>query len=277
MVYQYTLGKGGLGVVQLYHNDQGKEFAVKFMQCAWDSGHRERFIREIKLMAKLAHKNIIRLINYDYNREKPYYVMPYYKDGSLRDHLLKMRQNGKVLSPHAATSIMYVLADALAYSHGQGAIHRDLKPENILFNGRDPIIADWGLGKFIHKESKVLTGGGIGTPGYCAPEQWAGQNADARSDIYSLGLIYCELLTGSTTGYITDHRIRLIVTKMTMQNPRDRYQNMCEVLSAIRNLQVVDREDPMNAFWEGLKVAAIVTVTAIAVFGLLSLLISDDE
>ncbi len=192
-----TLGQGGLGIVSLYKTTNGQQYAVKQMLYSWDDNHYERFKREIKIMADLIHKNIVKVLNFDIHNENPWYVMPFFKDGSLRDKLINLKNEGKVYSIKGASSIIYYIANALRHAHLKGIIHRDLKPENILFDRKEPIIADWGIGKFIHKESKVLTYGGLGTKIYCSPEQWNSGKSDHRSDIYSLGIIYRELLTGS--------------------------------------------------------------------------------
>ncbi|HNW89733.1 MAG TPA: serine/threonine-protein kinase [Bacteroidales bacterium] len=251
MIRIKTIGQGGLGVVSLYQASNGNNYAVKQMIYQWDETHFERFKREIKIMANLAHKNIVKVINHDILNSTPWYLMPYYKDGSLRDRLFDLKSKGQVYSTKAASGIILYLADALGYAHSQGIIHRDLKPENILFNDKEPMLADWGIGKFIHKESKVLTFGGLGTKSYCAPEQWNSGVSDQRSDIYSLGLIYRELLTGWITGQIKDPKVNAIVNKMTMISPGDRYFSMNEVIKDLRALSIVSEKDPMGDFWGG--------------------------
>ncbi|MEM7106558.1 MAG: serine/threonine-protein kinase [Bacteroidota bacterium] len=260
-----NIGQGGLGIVDLYQASNGGFFAVKQMIFAWDETHYERFKREINIMANLAHKNIVKCLNFDIHNGNPWYVMPYYKDGSLRDKLRELKVQGKAYSPKAASGIIVYLADALNHAHQKGIIHRDLKPENILFNGREPLLADWGIGKFIHHESKVLTNGGIGTRAYCSPEQWNSGIADARSDIFSLGLIYRELLTGELYGRVSDVRINQIINKMTAISPTDRYQNMSEVIDAIKSLEMVS-DKPLNDFWDG----ALVVVGVIGLVVLLA-------
>lgn len=246
-----TIGQGGLGVVSLYQATNGNNYAVKQMIYQWDENHFERFKREIDIMANLVHKNIVKVINFDILNNNPWYLMPFYKEGSLRDRLMDLKSKGQVYSTKGASGIILYLADALNYAHSKGIIHRDLKPENVLFNGREPMLADWGIGKFIHKESKVLTYGGLGTKSYCAPEQWNSGVSDQRSDIYSLGLIYRELLTSSLTGQIKDSKVNAIVNKMTMTSPDDRYPTMSEVIRDIKALSIVSEKDPMSDFWGG--------------------------
>ena len=246
-----TIGQGGLGIVSLYQATNGNYYAVKQMIYHWDETHYERFKREINIMKELVHNNIIKVLNSDILNNNPWYVMPFYKDGSLRDKILDLKSKGQVYSIKGASGIIYYLANALSYAHKKGVIHRDLKPENILFNGQEPIVADWGIGKFIHKESKVLTYGGLGTKSYCSPEQWQTGVSDQRSDIYSLGLIYRELLTGSLTGHVNDHKVNAIINKMTLISPTDRYKSMEEVMRDIKTLDIVSTENPMSDFWGG--------------------------
>lgn len=252
-----NIGQGGLGCVDLYRNNEGNLYAVKQMLYAWDKDHFERFKREINIMAELAHKNIVKVLNFNIHNENPWYVMPYYQDGSLRDRLQNFKSEGNVFSQKAASAIILYVASALNHAHQKGIIHRDLKPENILFNGREPMIADWGIGKFIHKESRVLTnGGGLGTKSYCAPEQWNSGKSDNRSDIFSLGLIYRELLTGELYGRVDNPQINAIINKMTAISPYDRYQNIELVISDIKQLQLVSAE-PLNDFWDNAAKVAI--------------------
>jgi serine/threonine protein kinase len=258
-----TLGKGGLGIVSLYQSNNGQNFALKQMLDQWDENYYERFKREVEIMATLVHKNIVNVLNFNILNNNPWYLMPYYEDGSLRDKLMDIKSKGQIYSLKGATGIIYQLADALHHAHEFGVIHRDIKPENILFNGKEPVIADWGIGKFIHKESKVLTNVGLGTISYCSPEQWESGVSDSRSDIYSLGLVYRELLTGSLTGQIQERRINDIVNKMTATSPADRYQTMSEVKEAIRALNEISTSDPMKDFWEGVIAATAVVGIAI--------------
>ncbi|MCU0446723.1 MAG: protein kinase [Microscillaceae bacterium] len=176
--------------------------------------------------------------------------MPFFEKGSLRTLLNEFKTKNLIFTPKSTTAIILLIAQAMQYAHSKGTIHRDLKPENILFDGFEPIIADWGIGKFIHYQSVVLTNKGIGTQGYCSPEQWNNSNlTNHRTDIYALGIIFREVLTGSIDGHIQDNRLRNIVINMTNQNPNDRYQSMQEVINAIYSLNTVSA-NPQNDFWE---------------------------
>ncbi len=274
MVKIRTINQGGFGIVSLYEN-KGIYYAVKQLINSWDPRNWKMFTREIDLMKSLSHPNIVALNNYDKAQENPYYVMKYYPEGSLRTKLNKMRKENTWLTEKSSSAIVLVMAKALAYAHSKGAIHRDLKPENILFEKNNPLIADWGIGKFVHKQSKVFNYQGVGgTPPYCAPEQWNYAKSDARSDIYSLGIIFRELITGKVDGYIQDAYLRAIVEKMTAYHPEYRYQNMNQVVIALQGLYSYS-ENPVNDFWDGVgKVVAGVAIGAVVV-GLLALLLGD--
>lgn len=258
-----NIGRGGCGVVDLYVDVNNNPFAVKQMILGWNNDMFQRFVREIELMRNLVHKNIVKILNHNYQDDKPFYVMPYYKDGSLRDRLQNMKSQGRKYSEGAATGLIYYIADALSYAHSKNAIHRDLKPENILFDGNTPLIGDWGIGKFIHKDSRIITTPGMGTPIYCSPEQWESAKSDSRSDIYSLGVIYQEMITGSTHGVIENENIKRIINKMTMRNPNDRFQSMTEVKNAILGLNMINNSDPLEEFLKGTFVLAGIVGIAI--------------
>lgn len=265
-----TLGSGGFGVVSLYRASNNEYYAVKHMQNSWNQDSYQRFVREIQILDRVQnHPNVMSILNYDLWNGAPYYVMPYCRNGSLRDRIISYTEQGYVHSLAAASGIIYYLAQALDFAHTQEVIHRDLKPENILFQGRKPIIADWGIGKFLNARDKELTKGGIGTPGYCAPEQWHKAEANSQSDIFSLGLIYRELLTGSPYGKVENPQVRKIIDTMTAPNPGDRYHNMKQVLYAIRQIQVVEHSSPMKDFWGTAASIAIGASIGIGVFFLL--------
>ncbi|MCC6181901.1 MAG: serine/threonine protein kinase [Bacteroidia bacterium] len=256
MVKIRTINQGGFGVVSLYEN-KGIYYAVKQLLNKWDPRNWKMFAREIDIMQSLNHPNIVAVNSYNKDQDNPYYVMKYYKEGSLRQQINIMNNQGNWLTEKSASAIVLVLARALAYAHSKGAIHRDLKPENILFDNSNPLIADWGIGKFVHRQSKVYNYNGIGTPPYCSPEQWNYGKSDARSDIYSLGVIFRELITGAVDGDIQNNKLKEIVDNMTAYHPEYRYQSMDEVANEIASLYQYS-ENPVNDFWSGFGKAALV-------------------
>jgi serine/threonine protein kinase len=158
---------------------------------------RQRFEREIAALRRMSHGNIVTCDAENLPGGERFYVMPFFTN-TLRRFIAGGRFRGDWRS---VAQRGVVLAQALQYAHTLGFVHRDLKPDNILFNaGGQLVIADWGLGYFVHKESKVLqqlTRGGMGTEYYCSIEQWATGKCDGRGDIYSLGMTLDEWVTGS--------------------------------------------------------------------------------
>lgn len=266
------LGEGGLGIVTLYQENNGGLVAVKQMKLSWNIEYLQRFWREIDIMKSLHHKNIVGIVEYDKNPENPYYKMPFYKEGSLRDKINELRVKNQRFTDRASTAMVLVIANAMKYAHQGGAIHRDLKPENILFKDNEPIISDWGIGAFIHRESQVLQGTKqLGTKSYCSPEQWETGICGATGDIYSLGLIYRELVTGSIAGQIENIKIANIVDKMTAFDSQMRFQNMSEVIQALKGLNIIEnREKPINDFWADIAKGVLICGGVLALLWLFS-------
>ena len=193
------LGKGAFATVYLAHDlRHDRSVAVKVLNVDPRSGIPEmRFLREIRLLARLQHPNILPLHDSGHVLDLLYYVMPYIEGESLRDRLGRERR----LEIAAATCIGREVADALAYAHRAGIVHRDIKPENILLSGAHPIVADFGIARVVDgARIRQLTQTGFGSPGtpaYMSPEQMlGGTELDARSDIYSLGCVVYEMLGG---------------------------------------------------------------------------------
>jgi serine/threonine-protein kinase len=154
----------------------------------------ERFFREIRIAARLCHPHIVPLLASDLTDDTLYYVMPYVEGESLRAHLGREPQ----MSLEATVRIARQVASALSYSHAQGIVHRDIKPENILLTGGVAMVADFGIAMAVEQAgSSRLTEPGlsVGTPRYMSPEQMGGP-IDGRSDLYSLGCVVYEMLTG---------------------------------------------------------------------------------
>jgi serine/threonine-protein kinase len=191
------LGRGGMATVYLAFDPSfDREVAIKVLprEMLHDPQFRARFEREIKMVAGLEHPSIVPVYDVGDEDEQPYFVMRYMTGGSLSNRIAE----GKI-SIEDTARIVEKVAQGLAYAHKKGVIHRDLKPDNILFDDNDvPFISDFGIAKLAESTSGSLTGSGtiIGTPAYMSPEQAKGEKLDGRSDIYGLGVIVYQMLSG---------------------------------------------------------------------------------
>jgi serine/threonine protein kinase len=209
MKYQIVrkLGAGGFGNVYEVQASDGNAYAMKLLR---DIGiiNKQRFETEIKILAQLNHPNIVKIFEWNLGGDppdfSPWYTMEYLRGGSLRDHMDDKFKDGYVFQRNwTINNVILPTCHALAQAHSAGIYHRDLKPDNIMYTSNDKAqikITDWGLGRDIGRKSIALTAslGQIGgTPGYCAPEQWfTFDTIDGRADIYSLGVIFYEMMTG---------------------------------------------------------------------------------
>jgi len=205
------LGEGGMGSVYLAEHPQiGKKVALKVLHAEFSANEdvTKRFFNEARAVNDIGHPNIVDIIDYGViqagaSRDKlVYFIMEYLTGGTLSDVLRKEQQP---LPPERALGIAMQVADALAASHKQGIVHRDLKPDNIMLQqrGRDRDfvkLLDFGIAKLTgdaQGSSRTRTGIVMGTPAYMSPEQCEGRgNVDLRTDVYALGIVLYEMLTG---------------------------------------------------------------------------------
>jgi len=191
------LGAGGMATVYLARDIRhDRRVAVKVLrpEVSAEIGA-ERFLREIKMAAGLTHPHILTVYDSGQAGDLLFYVMPSMEGASLRDRLDKEKQ----LPLEVALKIAREVASALDYAHRHNVIHRDIKPENILLHDGSAMVADFGIGKALTAGSGSITKTGIaiGTPSYMSPEQASGESeVDGRSDLYSLGCVLYEMLTG---------------------------------------------------------------------------------
>jgi serine/threonine-protein kinase len=217
------LGEGGMATVyKAFDTRLEREVAVKVIRReAFPPNQLERilarFEREAKSLARLNHSNIVTVIDYGEQDGKPYLVMPYITGGTLKDQL------GRPMPWQDAAKILLSVARGLAYAHQRGIVHRDVKPSNILITeSGDPLLTDFGIAKLLEGEDgQTLTGTGvgIGTPEYMAPEQGMGREIDGRADLYALGIVFYELLTGRKP-YTADTPMAVVLKHVTDPLPR---------------------------------------------------------
>jgi serine/threonine protein kinase len=270
--YQLTeqLGEGGMAVVyKAYDTRLERDVAVKLIRSEAFSQQEldnvlKRFDREAKTLAKLTHPNIVSIIDYGDFEGHPYLVMPYLPGGTLKQYL------GNPMPWQNAVKLLRPIASALAYAHGLEVIHRDIKPANIITTASgEPMLTDFGIAKMLDlKGGETLTraGVGIGTPEYMSPEQGIGKEVDGRSDIYSLGVVLYELVTGRKP-FIADTPMAVVFKQMTdplprpsvivqgipeevervllkalAKKPADRYQGMVDFATALYGLDKLTRD-----------------------------------
>ncbi|MCP4645931.1 MAG: protein kinase [bacterium] len=251
---QKELGRGGMGVVYLAKDTQlDRSVALKFLGTLVDDSeeYRQRFVREARAAARINHPNIVGIYDISASVGRAYIAMEYVDGASLYKHI---RQKGK-LAPREAVTIVGQSCAALKAIHDAGIVHRDIKPDNILLDKRGLVkLTDFGLAK---AEDARMTQAGVvlGTPSYMSPEQVKGMDADLRSDIYSVGLVLHECLTGKTVfreGNVLDRQLNemppapgdlvegvpeplnRLVIRCIEKDPDKRFQNVAELITELR-------------------------------------------
>jgi tRNA A-37 threonylcarbamoyl transferase component Bud32 len=211
------LGRGGMATVyRAYDPLFDREVALKVLprEMLHDPQFRSRFDRELKIVAGLEHPAIVPVYDVGEEDGQPYFVMRYMNGGSLAAEIEKGR-----FSIEDAARIIEKVAHGLAYAHKKGVVHRDLKPDNILFDDTGaPFISDFGVAKLTESTSSLTGSGVIGTPAYMSPEQAQGVEIDSRSDVYGLGVIVYQMLSGQQP-YIADTPMGVVVKHITEPVP----------------------------------------------------------
>ena len=251
------LGRGGMGVVYKgYESSLGRYVAIKVLSAAMvhDKVFVERFLREARAMATLNDSHIVQIYFIGQDEAQTFFVMEYI-DGEALSTTLKRE---KKLQTGDALKILLHASQGLASAHAQGVIHRDVKPGNIMVTSRGQVkVGDFGIALANHDVSSKLTNTGafVGTPGYLSPEVCLGKAVDQRSDIFALGIVLFEMLTGRMP-FHDDSPLRLmldvvqadapdvreinadvddeivrILGRMLAKDPADRYQS-CDELNA---------------------------------------------
>jgi serine/threonine protein kinase len=208
------LARGGMAEVYLgTHTSLQRKVAVKILRnYHTDDILRplERFELEARAVARLRHPNIVQVFDFDSVEDQPYLVMEYIPGPSLSKYLSVFHAKGGRLGLPLINQLLNKIAGALQYAHDSGVIHRDVKPGNILLASRsiqiipgetlpldlEPVLTDFGLVRFLNTSRQTMSGLITGTPAYMSPEQAMGEATDGRTDIYSLGIVLYEMLSG---------------------------------------------------------------------------------
>ena len=294
------LGRGGMGAVyKAYDKDLDRVVALKLVRAGLttDPEVMQRFRQELLLASKISHKNVLRIHDLgDVDGLK--FISMAYVEGEDLAHVLKAQGRWPAAK---AIALARQLCGALAAAHAEGVVHRDLKPQNILIDhGGNAYVSDFGLAKSLEAGAAMMTHTGqlLGTPRYMSPEQVEGKPADHRSDLYAMGLILYETVTGDVpfTGESTlqvmyqrlkddpanpkilhpelpNHLVRIIL-RCLERDPERRYQTAQEVLHdldapgahvSLRNLAVAIRHPKQKSAWVIATVTALALVIALAV------------
>jgi serine/threonine protein kinase len=256
------LGAGGMGQVYRARDPRlDREVAIKVLTDALskEPGYLERFRREARAVAKLNHPNIVQVYDFGEQGDLTYLVMPLMTGGTLRDYLAHRR----ILPLSEALSIMEQVGGALQYAHERGLVHRDVKPANILMSAEGrALLSDFGIVRLVQPgdTSATLTrkGAFVGSPEYAAPEMVVGDAVDHRADIYALGVMLFQMLTGqlpfigsTPVALMMMHAqqqppkprslnadippaVEAVMLKALAKQPAERYQTMAEFLAALR-------------------------------------------
>ncbi|HEX6883836.1 MAG TPA: serine/threonine-protein kinase [Planctomycetota bacterium] len=246
------LARGGMGAVyRATQKNLARPVALKVLDRAIAArpGFTERFEREARALARLTHPNIVTVHEHGTSGPYTWLVMELVDGASLR-HL--MRQ-GRV-APREALAIVVQVCEALQFAHDQGVVHRDVKPENILVDRRGRVkILDFGLAKVLGRDTDSFTRTSqvLGTPHYMAPEQWERPlEVDHRADIFALGVVFYELLTGElpmgrfappSQKVALDVRLDGVVLRALEKEPELRYQQASEVKTDVERIRGTER------------------------------------
>ena len=248
-----VLGKGGMAAVYLAHQDSvDREVAIKLMSrhLLVDPRFGERFLREARIAAKLHHRNVVSIYDVGVHDEQPYIAMEFLSGGPVMPH----ENTPLELAP--TLRCIREIAMALDYAHSKGYIHRDVKPDNILLrDDGSSVLSDFGIARAVDGATMMTkTGAVVGTPFYMSPEQLRGREVDGRADLYSLGVVCYQLLSGKVP-YTASDSLAIGIMHMTAPMPTlpKKYQWLQPLLETML------AKDPGDRVQTGAELAEMVT------------------
>lgn len=258
---QEVIGVGGMAVVyKAYDNIDDRTVAVKILKDEYlaNEEFRRRFKNESKAIAVLSHPNIVKVFNVSYGDRLQYIVMEHVEGITLKEYIEQQGRLGIKETVHFTIQILR----ALQHAHDKGIVHRDIKPQNILLLSNGNIkVTDFGIARFSYSDTKTMTDSAIGSVHYISPEQARGDSTDSRADIYSVGVVMYEMLTGQLP-FQSDNSVSValmqlqsdptrprelnssipvgleqIVMHAMQKNNKDRYQSAAEMLLDIEEFK----------------------------------------
>lgn len=221
---QEVIGVGGMAVVyKAYDNIDDRTVAVKILKEEYlaNEEFRRRFKNESKAIAVLSHPNIVKVFNVSYGDRLQYIVMEYVEGITLKEYI---EQQGKLGIKETVHFTMQILR-ALQHAHDKGIVHRDIKPQNIMLLSNGNIkVTDFGIARFSYSDTKTMTDSAIGSVHYISPEQARGDTTDDRADIYSVGVVLYEMLTGQLP-FQSDNSVSVALMQLQSDPKRPRELN----------------------------------------------------
>jgi serine/threonine protein kinase len=255
------LGRGGMAqVYKAYHPQLDRYVAVKVLRSdlVEEAEFLGRFRREARSVAALRHPNIVQVFDFDVQNDLYYMVMELLEGDTLKTYLNAYRLQSERLPLGEMTRIMLDVLAGLGYAHSEGVIHRDIKPANIMLTKRgQAVLTDFGIAQIVGGTQYTISGALMGTLNYMAPEQGLDGHCDVRSDIYSLGIAFYEMMTGKVPfdadtplailmKHLNDplplpHKVdpdipepfERVVLKALAKQPDERYQSAAEMSAAL--------------------------------------------
>jgi serine/threonine protein kinase len=256
------IGRGGMATVyKAYQPALERYVAIKVIHeqlAAGDEKFLKRFQREAKAVASLRHPNIVQVFDFGTEDDVAYMVMEYLEGTTLKAELKALAERDETIPLEEAQRIFQAVASAVEHAHRQGMVHRDIKPANVMLTAKgDVFLTDFGIAKIVGGTQYTATGAITGTPAYMSPEQGQGERGDERSDIYALGVMLYEVVTGrvpfdadTPLAVILKHisaplplprqlnpaipeMVEQVVLKALAKDPNDRYQTVAQMASAL--------------------------------------------
>lgn len=278
--YEITalVGRGGMATVyKARHPGLNRTVAVKVLHrhLAVDAAFVGRFRREARAVAALRHPNIVRVYDFDNEGDIYFIVMEFIDGPTLAAFLKRLFKQGRHLTPQEILGLFSPLCSAIHYAHEQGMVHRDIKPSNIILTRQhEPILTDYGIARIAGATAYTIPGVVIGSAHYMSPEQAEGLPGDHRSDIYSLGIVLFEALTGSvpfqgeTPASVLMKQvssppppalslnpdlppaIEAVISKALAKDPNERYQQGSDLALALQEVFGQAAKEPSAALAE---------------------------